>query len=115
MITENILSQVDSEGLYYKVFTKVNDNMRDDRAITKVNDFIKSIIGNLHWRRTTCGWKILLELKDGSVDWVPLNNLKHSNQVELAEYDIGNKMSDEPAFIWLVKETLHHQYRIIPR
>ena len=45
-------------------------------------------------------------MKDVSVDWVPLKYLKQSNPVELAEYDVVNQISDEPDFIWWVKETL---------
>ena len=68
--------------------------------------FIKSSSGNLHWKRTTCGWKLLVECKDGFVDWVPIKELKHSNPVELAEYAVANEISDEPAFNWWVKENL---------
>ena len=56
-----------------------------------------------------------MEWKDGSVDWVPLKDLKQSNPVELAEYDVANEISDEPAFNWWVKETLRQIYRIISK
>ena len=42
----------------------------------------------------------LVEWKDGSVDWVPLKELKKSNPVDLAEYTVVNEISDEPAFNW---------------
>ena len=54
-----------------------------------------------------------MEWRDGSVDWVPLKDLKQSNPVELAGYAAGNEISDEPAFKWWVKETLRHRDRII--
>ena len=56
-----------------------------------------------------------MEWKDGSVDWVPLKDLKQSNQLDLAEYVMANDISDEPAFNWWVKETLQHIDRIISK
>ena len=78
-----------------------------------MDGFIKFSSENLHRNRTTCSWKILVEWKDGSVDWVPLKDLKHSNSVELAEYAVGNEISDEPALNCWVKKTLRHRDRII--
>ena len=76
IIAENILSQVDSEGHHYQVLTEVTDHNKDDSDIAKVGGFIKSSSRNLHRKRTTRGWKILLEWKNVSVDWVPLKDLK---------------------------------------
>ena len=60
-------------------------------------------------------WKLLVEQKDGSVDWVPLKDLKQSNPVDLAEYAVANEISGEPTFNWCVKETLRHRDRIISK
>ena len=54
-----------------------------------------------------------MEWKYRSVDWVPLKDLKQYNPVDLAEYAVANKISDEPAFNWWVKGTLRHRDRII--
>ena len=62
---------------------------------------------------TTLGWKILVEWKYGSVDWVPLKDLKQSSPVELDGCYVANEISDEPSFNWWVKETLRHIDRII--
>ena len=87
---ENILSQVDYGGNHYQVLTEVNDNNKVDSAIANVDCFIKSISGNLNWKRKSRGWELLVEWKEGSVDWVPLKYLKQSNPVELAEYAVIN-------------------------
>ena len=60
IISENTLSQVDSEGHHYQVLTEVTEHKRYDKAITNVNGFIKSIDGNLHRKRTTHVWKLLV-------------------------------------------------------
>ena len=109
IIAENIMSQVDSEGHHYQVLTEVTYHKKDDIAIAKVDGFIKSSSGNLHGKRTTHRWKILVEQKEGSVDWVPLKYLKYSNQVELAKYAVANEISDETDFKWWVKENFATQ------
>ena len=78
------MSQVDYECHHYQVLTEVTDHKRDDSAITKVDGFTKSTSGKLHQKRTTCVWKLFMEWKDGSVDWVPIKYLKQSNPVDLA-------------------------------
>ena len=83
IIAENILSQVGSEGNHYQLLTEVTDNKKDDSDIVKVGGFIKYSSGNLHRKRTSHGWKLLVEYKEGSVDWVPLKYLKHPNLVDL--------------------------------
>ena len=65
IIAENMLSQVDSEGHHYQVLIRVTDHKRDDSAISKVDGFIKSRSGELQQKRTICGWKLLVEWKDG--------------------------------------------------
>ena len=79
-----MLSQVDSEGRHYQVLTEVTDNRKDDSAIVKADGFIKSSSGNLHQKRRTYKWKLLVEWNDVSFYWVPLKDLKHSKPVELA-------------------------------
>jgi hypothetical protein len=46
---------------------------------------------------------------------VPLVELKDSNPVELAEYAVGNKIDQEPAFRWWVADVLRKRNRIIAK
>ena len=110
-----MLSQAVSEVHHYQVLTEVTDHKKDDSSIATVDIFIKSSSGNLHRNSMTRRWKLLVEWKDGSVDWVPLKDLKQSNPVELAEYAAENDISDEPSFNYCVKETLGHRDKIISR
>ena len=115
IIAGNIMSQVDSEGHHYQVLTEVADHNKDGSAISNVDSFVKSSSVNLHWKRKTRCWKLLVELKDGSVDLVPLKDLKQSNPFYMDEYAVENDIIDEPAFKWWVKETLRHIDRIISK
>ena len=74
-----MLSQVDSEGHHYQVLTQVTYHNKYYSAIAKVGGFVKPSNGNLYRKRKTCGWKLLVEWKDVSVDWVPLKNPEQSN------------------------------------
>jgi Reverse transcriptase (RNA-dependent DNA polymerase) len=49
------------------------------------------------------------------IQWVRLADLKESNPVELAEYAIGNKLVNEPAFKWWVPFTIKKRDRIIAK
>ena len=66
-------------------------------------------------KRTTKGWKLLVEWKDGSSNWIPLKDLKASNPVETAEYTVANQIQDEPAFAWWVPFVLKKRSRIISK
>ena len=97
------------------MLTEVTDHKRDYSAITTVDGFITSSNGNLHFNNMTRCWKLLVECKDGSVDWVPLKDLKHSNPVELTKYAVVNKIIDGPVFGCWFKDTLRCQDRIISK
>ena len=98
IITENMISQVDSEGYHYQLLAEISDHWSTHLAITKKNRFIRSKSGNIHPKKTTIGWSIEVEWKDGSVSWVPSKDLKASNPIELTEYAVANNIEKEPDF-----------------
>lgn len=53
-------------------------------------------------KTTTRGWKLLVEWRDESSDWVALKDLKESYPIKLAMYAKERKVDDEPAFAWWV-------------
>jgi hypothetical protein len=64
---------------------------------------------------TACGWELLVEWKDGSSDWVALEDLKEFHPVELAAYATNREIQDEPAFAWWVPHVLKKQKRILQK
>jgi Reverse transcriptase (RNA-dependent DNA polymerase) len=66
-------------------------------------------------RQTTKGWKLLVNWKDGTSDWVPLADLKESYPVQVAEYAVNNKIVAEPAFSLWVPHVLKKRERIIKK
>jgi hypothetical protein len=64
-------------------------------------------------KKTTKGWQLCIQWKDGTTSWERLADLKESNPVETAEYAVTRGIEDEPAFGWWVNFTLKKRERII--
>ena len=71
--------------------------------------------GKMVTKKTTRGWDLLVEWKEGSSSWILLKYLKASNPVELAKYAAGNLLDVEPAFKWWVREVLRRGNRILAK
>jgi hypothetical protein len=112
-IAENIYTQVDDEGYHFRLLKEITDHRKNDEAIPMKDGFVRSANGQLKHKRTTKGWQLLVEWKDGSVSWIPLKDLKETNPVEVAEYAIANKIEKEPAFAWWVDFVMRKRERII--
>ena len=72
-------------------------------------------IDDKFFSKTTKGWYLLCLWKDGSTMWSPLKDLKESNPVDIAEYVVGNGISEESAFAWWVLYTLKKIDHIIAK
>ena len=113
VIAENIFAQCDDEGRRHAVIAESVDHRADRRALRADNGYISTKRGKRVPKKTTKGWKLLCQWKDGSTDWVDMKYVKDSNPIELAEYAVANRIQEEPAFKWWVAETLRMRNRII--
>jgi hypothetical protein len=66
MIAENMNSQVDEEGQQYTLMSEIIDHKSDGKALSKDDGFYLDCYGKQQPRMTTCGWKLLVEWKDGN-------------------------------------------------
>ena len=99
IIAENLLAQVDEEGHRQLLLDEIIDHSVNDEAITMENAYYT--VGNTkRLKRTTKGWDIYVQWKDGSTDWIALKDLKDSYPVELTDYAINNGIHQQPAFAW---------------
>jgi hypothetical protein len=64
-------------------------------------------------RKTTKGWHLCVEWKDGTTSWERLADLKESNPVEVAEYAATKSLLNRPAFIWWAPHVLQKRIKII--
>jgi hypothetical protein len=72
-----------------------------------------NVASNIQMRRTTKGWHLCVEWKDGATSWERLADVKESNPYEVAEYAATKNLHDEPAFAWWVHHILKKRNRII--
>ena len=68
-----------------------------------------SILGKQVTHKTTVGWQICCQWKNGSTSWEKLSKLKDSHPVQKAEFAIAQKTDHEPAFSWWVKHVLQNE------
>jgi hypothetical protein len=69
--------------------------------------------GQRRLRKTTQGWSLLVNWKDGTESWVKLAELKDSYPIELAEFAKALSIADESAFAWWVPHTLRRRNAIL--
>jgi hypothetical protein len=71
--------------------------------------------GTRRKRMTTAGWDLLVEWKGGGTDWIPLKDMKEAYPVETAEYAVANKIAEQPAFGYWVRQALKTRDRMIKK
>ena len=115
VIAESLFAQVDQEGHRHVLFSEIVEHRTDGTELKQVDAFIENKHGNRRRRETTKGWEILVRWKDGSTTWVVLKDMKNSYPVQLAEYAVENKISEEPAFAWWAPYVLKKRNRILAK
>ena len=113
IIAQNMYSQCDLEGRQHMLMDAIVDHRKLGTAVAKVDGWVHDRRGNKHRRKSTSGWQLCVQWKDGSTSWEPLQRLKESNPVEIAEYAVAQGIDDEVAFAWWVPHTLRKRTRII--
>mgnify|MGYP003326537431 FL=1 len=115
IIAENLIAQVDEEGHRQRLLSEIVDHRANGSAIKKEDGYFVTNRGIKQKKRTTKGWELFVEWKDGGGNWIELKDLKHAYPVELAQYAIDNKIDQEPAFAWWVPWTMKKQKQIISK
>ena len=100
IIAEHIYSRVDEDGYGRTLLDEIIDHKSDDSAVDKAGGFARGPNGSRVPRQTTRGWKLLVRLKDHTVEWFKLKDLKESNPLEVAQCAVDNQLQEEPAFKW---------------
>ena len=65
-------------------------------------------------RKSTVGWKLCVQWRDGSTSWQELKDLEESHPVETAEYTMSQEIYHESEFKWWGKAVLNKTLKIIP-
>jgi hypothetical protein len=93
IIAENMLSMCDEEGNQYLLLNHIVDHKKEENAVPKGDAFVW-IRCRKYPKKTTKGWKLCVEWKDGTTSWVPLSTLTESNPMEIGEYAIAHELMD---------------------
>jgi hypothetical protein len=86
MIAESLYSQCDPDGYEYILLDEIVDHRRTDTAIKLADQKVVCANGRTYLRRSTIGWHLCCQWKDGSSSWVNLADLKESHPIEVAKY-----------------------------
>ena len=96
-----MLTQVDHEGYSTTLTNGIVDSNKDEAfAFSKSDKFVITRRGLRRLRKSTVGWKMLVQWKDGSEMWVPLKDMKDSYPVETVEFVRARNIDDEVAFAY---------------
>ena len=115
IIAENMYFQVDYNGHNTLLLKEITYHRKSEMAVTIDDNFVVSKTGRKSLMNTTKGWYLLCLWKDGSKMWAPLKYIKELNPVDIAEYFVGNRISEEAAFAWWVTYNLKKLDHIIAK
>ena len=106
LIAECVVSECDPEGQQYRMLREIPDYRKDSTALNVADGSYRTRAGNPIPKRTTKGWKLLIEWVDGSMDWVRLAEIKDAYPVQVVEYALANGIAHEAAFNWWVYKVM---------
>ena len=113
LIAQNLWDRVDHEGYQHMIMKAIVDHRSDEKAVKKENAYVRDKNNHLQKKKTTIGWHLCVEWRDGTTSWKPLRILKESSPIEVAEYAVRNGIDDEPAFSWWVPYVMQKKNKII--
>ena len=77
-IANNLFAQVDQDGRRFVLFEEIIDHGTDGTDIKEEDAFIHMENGNKRRRKTTKGWEVCIQWKDGSSTWNQIKDVKES-------------------------------------
>ena len=77
---ENIYAECDEEGQQYLLFVSILDHKTDEHALSVVYQDVV-LCGKSSKRKTTKGWHLCVQWKDGTKAWEKISDLKESHPI----------------------------------
>lgn len=112
IIAENMISQCDPDGNQFLLVDAIVDHQKLSSALGQDDAYVEHN-GRKHLRKSTVGWKLCVQWKDGTTSWARLADMKESYPVQVAEYALSCGLDSEPAFAWWVHHYLRKRDRIV--
>ena len=114
-ISENLFAQVYAEGNRNVLFDTIVNHRTNRKEVKQQKTFTTNSRGVKRQKETKKGWEMLVQWKDGSTTWVALKDMKEAYPVQAAEYEVENRISLEPAYVWWAPYILKKRNRIIAK
>lgn len=115
MIAENLYSQVNEHGHHEMMFTEITGHRYTADHYAAAETMPTKHGRNWKMPKTTKGVQCRVAFKDGTECWLPMNEVRQSNPIELAEYAVQRGIADDPPFAWWVPHTLRTRRRMISK
>jgi hypothetical protein len=112
VIAESMYASCDADGNEYILFDSFVDHKSNRKAVTKDSQQIVHN-GRNSLRRSTAGWHLCVQWKDGSTSWQYLKDLNEAYPVAIAEYAVAQGIDNDPAFNWWAPAVLRKREHII--
>jgi hypothetical protein len=113
MISESLYLQCDPGGNQYVLLEEIIDHQHLLTAIKLSDQENVHANGRTYLKRSTVGWQLCCQWKDGSTSWENLADLKESRPIEIAEYAKILGIDHEPAFYCWIPHVLRKRDGII--
>ena len=112
VLIENLYDHIDDHGQSHNIIKDITNHCVTLAAIPVTQGTYKTSYGVNKRVITTKGWYLQVEWTNGNQSWVPLNELKESDPIKVAEYAKARNIHTAPAFAWWVNHTLKKRDRI---
>ena len=112
-IAQALWAQCDPDGNQYVTLHAIVDSRKDPSEAVSKKKQVRMVNGKRVVTRSTKGWELLCEWRDGSTSWQKLRDLKESHPLQVAEFAFAAGIAEEPAFNWWVGWVLKKRDRII--
>ena len=93
-------------------FGSILDHKTDGHALSVADQYVV-VRGQSSKQKTTKGWHLCVQWKDGTTSWERLSDLKESHPIQVAEYSLAQGIIHEPDFNWWVTHVLKKREAII--
>ena len=113
VIAQSMCAQCDADGNIYLLFESIVDHRKGASALNHEDQIIRKDTGRTYMRRSTVGWQLCVQWRDGSTSWEKLSDLKETHPVDVAEYAHSQSLMREPAFNWWAPHVLKKREAII--
>ncbi|CAJ1969005.1 unnamed protein product [Cylindrotheca closterium] len=114
VLAEGMYLQCDENSNQFLLLDSIIDQKTEKTAIQPGNNRFR-YHGRLVQKRTTKGWQLCVQWKDGTTTWELLSDLKESFPSEVAEYSVATGIDHLPAFKWWVPYILKKRNAIIAK